>query len=107
MTPPFEYIEAQSLDDAVALLSRPGSVAMGGGTDLLAQVRDGVVAAQRLVGLAAIPGMDAIAETDGGAHPVVRRRYAALAEAAGAGRVAHSHRAARGCAGAQRLPEGT
>ena len=97
MTPPFEYIEAQSLDDAVALLSRPGSVAMGGGTDLLAQVRDGVVAAQRLVGLAAIPGMALIAETDGGdlaigaaatiadiaAHPIVRRRYAALAEAAG------------------------
>ena len=97
MTPPFEYIEAQSLDDAVGLLSRPGSVAMGGGTDLLAQVRDGVVAAQRLVGLAAIPGMAAIAETDGGdlaigalatiadvaSHPTVRRRYAALAEAAG------------------------
>ena len=105
--PSVTYIEPRSLGESVVLLSQPGSVAMGGGTDLLPQVRDGVVAAQRLVGLAAIPGMDAIAETDGGAHPVVRRRYAALAEAAGAGRVAHSHRAARGCAGAQRLPEGT
>ena len=69
---------------------------MGGGTDLLPQVKDGVVAAERLVGLAAIPGLAAIAETaeglsigaaatiaDVAAHHVVRRRYAALAEAAG------------------------
>ena len=69
---------------------------MGGGTDLLPQVRDGVVAAGRLVGLAAIPELAAIEETaDGGlsigaaatiadvaSHPLVRR-YAALAEAAG------------------------
>ena len=63
--PPFQYIEAQSLDEAVALLSQPGAVAMGGGTDLLPQVKDGVVAAERLVGLAAIPGLAAIAETGG------------------------------------------
>ena len=94
--PQFQYTEAQSLDEAVALLSVPGSVAMGGGTDLLPQVKYGVVAAERLVGLASIPGMAAIAETGEGltigaaatiadvaAHPVVRRRYAALAEAAG------------------------
>ena len=94
--PPFEYVEAQTLDEAVALVSEPGSVAMGGGTDLLTQVRDGVVSAERLVSLAAIPGMAAIAETAAGlsigaaatiadiaAHPVVLRRYAALAEAAG------------------------
>ena len=71
-------------------------MALGGGTDLLPQVKDGVVKAERLVGLAAIPGMSAIAETGGGltigaaaaiadvaAHPIVRRRYSALAEAAG------------------------
>ena len=94
--PPFEYVEAQTLDEAVALVSEPGSEAMGGGTDLLTQVRDGVVSAERLVSLAAIPGMAAIAETAAGlsigaaatiadiaAHPVVLRRYAALAEAAG------------------------
>ena len=94
--PPFQYTEAQSLDEAVALLSQPGAVVMGGGTDLLPQVKDGVVPAERLVGLAAIPGMSAIAETADGltigaaaaiadvaAHPVVRRRYAALAEASG------------------------
>ncbi len=94
--PTFDYIEPHSLDEAVALLSQPGAVAMGGGTDLLPQVNDGIVPAARLVGLAAIPGMVAIAETVGGltigaaatiadvaAHPLVHRRYAALAEAAG------------------------
>ena len=94
--PPFQYTEAQSVDEAVALLSRPGAVAMGGGTDLLPQVKDGVVPAGQLVGLAAIPGMSAIAETADGltigaaatiadvaAHPTIRRRYAVLAEAAG------------------------
>ena len=95
--PPFQYTEPQSLDEALALLAQPGSVPMGGGTDLLTQVKDGVVSAEWLVGLAAIPGMATIADTgDGGltigavatiadvaAHPVVRRRYAALAEAAG------------------------
>ena len=94
--PPFQYTEAQSLDEAVALLSRPGAAPMGGGTDLLPQVKDGVVPADQLVGLTAIPGMSAIAETADGltigaaatiadvaAHPAVRRRYAALAEAAG------------------------
>ena len=97
MTVPFDYIEAHSIQEAVALLGEPGTVAMGGGTDLLPQVRDGVVAAKRLVGLAAIPELAAIEETaDGGlsigaeatiadvaAHTVVRGRYAALAEAAG------------------------
>ena len=94
--PPFQYTEAQSVDEAVYLLSQPGAVAIGGGTDLLPQVKDGVVAADQLVGLAAIPGMAAIAETADGlvigaaatiadiaTHPVVRRRYAALADAAG------------------------
>ena len=95
--PQFDYTEAQSLEEAVALLAEPGAVAMGGGTDLLPQVRDGMVQAEHLVGLATIPGMAVISETDYGglnigaaatiadvaAHPVVRQRYAALALAAG------------------------
>ena len=55
--PPFQYVEAQSVDEAVSLLSQPSSTPMGGGTDLLPQVKDSVVSAERLVGLAAIPGM--------------------------------------------------
>ena len=94
--PQFQYIEANSLDEAVSLLSQPGATAMGGGTDLLPQVKDGVVEAEHLVGLASIPGMTAVAETGGGltigaaatiadvaSHPAIRRRYAALAQAAG------------------------
>ena len=97
--PAFQYTEPQSVDEAVALLTQPGALAMGGGTDLLPQVKDGVMAADRIVGLASIPGMAAIAETPGGlaigagatiadvaVHPVVRRRYAVLAEAAGGSR---------------------
>ena len=92
----FEYVEARSIDEAVSLLCQPGTVAMGGGSDLLPQVKDGVVEAGRIVGLAAIQGMADIVETADGlsigatatiadvaAHPVIRRRYAALAGAAG------------------------
>ena len=94
--PPLQYIEAQSVDEAVALLSQLGAVAIGGGTDLLPQVKDGVISADKIVGLASVPGMSAIAETNEGlaigagatiadvaAHSLVRRRYGALAEAAG------------------------
>ena len=91
----FQFVDARSVDEAVALLGEAGSVALGGGTDLLPQVKDGVVAAGRLVGLSAIPGLAEIAESGGGlsigaaatiaevaAHPVVRSSYAALAQAA-------------------------
>ena len=93
----FRYADAGSIDEAISLLAQPGTVAMGGGTDLLTQVRDGVVAAEALVGLSAIPGLNEISETADGAlsigaaatiadvasHPLVRTRFAALAEAAG------------------------
>ena len=94
--PPFQFVGAQSLDEALALLTGPGSIVMASGTDLLTQVRDDVVAAERLIGLNGIRDLATIEETsDGGlsfgaaatiadvaAHPVVRGRYAALAEAA-------------------------
>lgn len=93
--PTFQYIEPQSLPEALSLLTDPEAAAMGGGTDLLPQVKDGIVAAWQLVGLAAVPEMAGIAESGGGlsigaaatvaavaAHPVIRRRYAALAAAA-------------------------
>ena len=94
--PPFQYIEPQTIPEALARLSAPGATPMGGGTDLLPQVKDGIIAADSLIGLAAIPGLTAIAESaDGGmtigaaatiaavaAHPAIRRRYAALSQAA-------------------------
>lgn len=94
--PQFDYVEPRSVDEALALLAEPRTVAMGGGTDLLTQVRDGVIGADRLVGLGGIRDLAAIDETpDGGlsigasatisdvaAHPVVRSRFRALADAA-------------------------
>lgn len=68
---------------------------MGGGTDLLVSLDEGFVSATAVVDLRGIPSADTIATTaDGGlriggaarihdiaAHPVVRERYACLAEA--------------------------
>jgi xanthine dehydrogenase YagS FAD-binding subunit len=94
----FEYVKAGSLPEAVELLGdgSAGAVAIAGGTDILPQVRDGIVSARRLVDVAAISGMADIVESVDGtsigagatiadiaAHPVVRRDYTALAEAAG------------------------
>ena len=93
----FEYVEARSLEEAAELLSdrTEGAVAIAGGTDILPQVRDGIVTASWLVDVSAIPGMADIVESDVGisigsavtiadiaAHPAVRRDYTALAEAA-------------------------
>jgi xanthine dehydrogenase YagS FAD-binding subunit len=94
---PFEYVEAQSIDEAVALLSyRPGAARIiAGGTDLLSEIKEGVVTPGQLVGLSEIAGLNGISETDDGltiramtaisdiaAHPVVQSRYTTLAEAA-------------------------
>jgi xanthine dehydrogenase YagS FAD-binding subunit len=94
---PFEYVEAQSIDEAVALLSaRPGAAQIiAGGTDLLSEIKEGVVTPGQLVGLSGIAGLNGISETDDGltigamttiaevaAHPEVRSRYTTLAEAA-------------------------
>jgi len=94
---PFEYVEAQSIDQAVALLSAGAADAriIAGGSDLLGEMKEGVVTPGRLVSLAGIAGLNAITETGDGltigamttiadiaAHPVIRREYTALAEAA-------------------------
>ena len=90
----FRYVEAGSIGEAVGLLAT-GGLPVAGGTDLLPQVKDGVVETGLLVGLASIPGLDAIAAVDGGlsigaavtiadiaAHPLVQRDFAVLAQAA-------------------------
>jgi xanthine dehydrogenase YagS FAD-binding subunit len=94
---PFEYVAAQSVDEAVALLSdRPGSARIvAGGTDLLSEIKEGVVTPAQLVSLSGIAGLNGINETAEGlaigamttiaevaGHPVVRSQYTALAEAA-------------------------
>ena len=39
----FQYEAPESLNEAVGLMSQPGAVAMGGGTDLLGVLKDGLL----------------------------------------------------------------
>ena len=55
-----DYARATDLDHATALLGRPGSAPLGGGTDLLVQIGEGVARPERLVDLRAIPGGDTL-----------------------------------------------
>jgi xanthine dehydrogenase YagS FAD-binding subunit len=91
----FTYQRPASLQDAVATLAGKNAQAIGGGTDLLVCIAEGVSAPATVVDLRRVPGIDAIeSEPDGGvrigaaarvhdiaAHPVIRERFPALAEA--------------------------
>ena len=94
---PFEYVEAQSVQEAVELLAaQPGEAQIiAGGTDLLSEIKDGTAKPRRLISLAGIPGLDTISETGQGlaigamatiaqvAEPsAVGSSYTALGEAA-------------------------
>ena len=96
---PFEYVSAKSLEEAVGLLGeRPGRArVIAGGTDLLTQMQVGVAQPERLVNLKSIAGLDRIEITPNAlrlgplvplaeiaAHPAIRTRFTALAEAAAA-----------------------
>lgn len=76
--------------------SGEGAIIKAGGIDVLDLLKEGLLAPAALVSLAGIKGLDDIAEESGGGirigamatlakvadHPLVQRRYAALAEAA-------------------------
>ena len=93
---PFEYVSAQSVDEAGELLVANGGATgiIAGGTDLLGEIKQGTVRPSRLVGLQSIDAlrgirlyerglligaMTTIAEIAEDEH--VRSRYAVLAEA--------------------------
>ena len=96
---PFQYHEPQSLDEAVGLLTSESSGAaqiIAGGSDLIDEIKEGIVSPASVVSLASVPGLTGITEKDDGlsigamttiadvaAHPVVRAAYTSLAEAAG------------------------
>ncbi len=96
MLPSFAYVRPGSLDEAVKLLADGAARAHAGGTDLLGCLRDGVFAAPTVVSLGGIAALRGIAETGQGeisigalttvaevaAHPAIRERWTALAEAA-------------------------
>jgi len=93
----FEYINAQRLEEVPALLSEePGEAKLlAGGTDLLGELKERTMAPRRLVNLKSIPGLRYIQQGRDGlrlgalttlaeiaAHPVIREKFTALAQAA-------------------------
>ena len=93
----FAHLSPDSLAAATAALRDAGTAPVGGGSDLLGMIKDDLAAPDRLVRLTQLSGLDTIAsQPDGGIrvggmitltalsrHPVIRERYAVLAEAAG------------------------
>jgi len=96
----FAHFNALTVDEAVSTLKRYGNKAslVAGGTDIIGKMKDQILPTypEALVNLKKIPNMDAIREEEGmlkvGAmailediahNPIIRERYAALAEAAG------------------------
>ncbi len=90
-----EYVRPGTITDASGSLSRADTHALGGGTDLLVTMREGIVRPERLVDLRAIPGSEALTwGADGSlrigasatvasiaADPRVQERFATLAMA--------------------------
>ena len=95
MTVPFVYQRAESVEDAVVRLAEPRTLPMGGGTDLLVTIDEGIYAPAAVVDLRAVPASDSVEVREDGTlrmgasariehlanHPLIRERYGALAEA--------------------------
>lgn len=92
----FEWVNANSVDEAIGQLG-PSSLLKAGGVDVLDRLKEGIDTPKRLVNIRTIKGLDGI-EGDAASglkigplatlasidvHPVVRRSFAALADAAG------------------------
>ncbi len=62
---PFEHVRVGSIDEAVQALSDDWSARiMAGGTDLLHEMKQGIVNPRRLVDIKAVPGLDRIQESE-------------------------------------------
>ena len=90
----FEWVNANSVDQALASVTDESSF-KAGGVDLLDLMKDGIASPSRLVNVRQISGLDQIDEDDKGLrigplvtlsqieeHPAVQKKYAALSEAA-------------------------
>jgi xanthine dehydrogenase YagS FAD-binding subunit len=96
MLPKFSYSRPDSLRQVLSVLEDRQARIHGGGTDLLGCLHDGVFTTEEIVSLGGIADLLGISPTsDGGlrigamttiaeiaAHPIIRERYAALADAA-------------------------
>jgi xanthine dehydrogenase YagS FAD-binding subunit len=95
----FRYGKPASLDQAVAYLAKGGSdvFLMGGGTDLLGEIKDGIIRPDVVIDLKAVPGLayikkdrDAVAIgalttlAEIASDPTIAREYRVLHEAANA-----------------------
>ena len=91
----FSYRRPADASDAGHALAEPSSVPLGGGTDLLVAIREGLSEPSVLVDLRRVPGSDAIVShhdgsvtigasarlADVSAHPAIRDRFLSLAQA--------------------------
>ena len=66
MTSPFTFWDARTAEEAATLLSKKGAMALGGGVDLLGELKEGIRAPEHIVNLRSIPGLDKIQKTDRG-----------------------------------------
>ncbi|HET9234617.1 MAG TPA: FAD binding domain-containing protein, partial [Candidatus Eisenbacteria bacterium] len=94
--PKFQILRPQTIPEALDALSAGGAVPLAGGTDLIPNLKHGLLAPERLVSLRRVTELKDVYETaEGGlflgagitiaevaAHASVRARYPALAEAA-------------------------
>lgn len=62
---PFEYASPRTREQAVKLLGAPGALPLGGGSDLLALMKDGVETPKRLVNLKALEGLTGVRSEKG------------------------------------------
>ena len=94
MIPRFEWTNARSIDDAIGQINEK-TVVKAGGVDLMDRLKEGLDAPSRLVNIRTIAGLDDVKEESGwlrigpmvtlatiAEHPVIRKRYAVLADAA-------------------------
>jgi xanthine dehydrogenase YagS FAD-binding subunit len=91
----FEWVEARSVPQAIELASADGSVIKAGGVDLVDLLKEGIAEPKRVVNIRNIKGLDGIQPSSNGVtlgplltlsqiaeHPMIRKSYPALAEAA-------------------------
>ena len=93
----FEFVAAQAVEDAVELLADGGGSAriIAGGTDILGELKEGVISPSMLVSVANIPALKGVTVDAEGvrigaattladieAHPHINSDYAALTQAA-------------------------
>ena len=96
----FTHINARTIDEVVLALQRYGDRAniIAGGTDLLGKMKDAILPTypEALIDIKSIPGLDFLKEEKGvlrigaltrlediGKEPLIRKKYTALAQAAG------------------------